>query len=289
MLIQDYQSLQQGISDYAHRADLANNVYSDYFIQAAQTKLAHDIIQKNFGNGIKAMEVAMIPTAIAGGTLPVPTDYYTPKAFQINDGGGNSGTLIFKDPQWIYDAYPLRQAQGIPAFMGRDVMAAASFTASLAGNVLTVASMTSGVIQTGMILADPSGFLPANSTVVGFITGTGGVGTYTLNTSATINIEGMTGGGSVFIFGPYPDNAYVVQGTYYSRGTPLSNANPTNWMVLAQPYALHAGCMIEAGKFLKDLTMVQTWAPVYEDLVQGLIDKDKGERFSSATMFISLG
>lgn len=288
MLIQDYESLTQAITDYTHRPDLANNLYTDLFIQTAQKKLAKDIIRLNFGNGVKAMEIAMQPTAIAGGILPVPSDFYTPKTFQIQDGAGNAGTLDFMAPAWIYDRYPLRLAQGLPAYIARDVMATCVFTASMAGNQLTVSSITSGAIQVGMIIDDPSGFLPNNTTIIDF-GGAGGPGVYTVNTSANINIEGMTGGGNVFIFGPFPDNAYVVQGTYYSQGTPLSNSNTTNWMVLQTPDALHAGCMIEAGKFLKDQTMITTWAPIYQDFVQAIVDEDKGERYAASTMAIQLG
>ena len=166
------------------------------------------------------MEVALTPTVIAAGTIPVPIDWFTPKTFQILDGSGDVFTLIFKAAAWIYDEYPLRQPTGLPAYIARD----------------------------------------------------------------TIPVSGQ-----VFIFGPYPDSAYTVQGSYYSKGTPLSATNPTNWMVLQAPETLHACCMIEAAKFLKDATMVQTWAPIYQDFLDALINKDKGERFSASTMCIEPG
>lgn len=291
MQILDYESLTQAITDWTHRPDLVANLYSDYFMQTAQNKLAKDIIRVNMGNGIQAMEEAMIPIQIQGGTAPVPADWFTPKALQVQDNGGDVFTLIFKAAAWIYDEYPIRQPEGLPAYIARDVQAPCVFNGSTVGNVLTVNSVTSGVIQTGMILDDASGFLPAQTVITGFTgNGTvGGAGTYTTSTSSTINAEGMTGGGNVFIFGPYPDSAYTIQGTYYSKGIPLSNQNTTNWMVLQTPEALHAGCMIEAGKFLKDATMVQTWAPIYQDFVQSIVDQDRGERFASSTMQIELG
>jgi hypothetical protein len=217
MQIQDYASLTQAISDFAHRTDLANNLYTDYFIQLAQNKLAQEIITENMGNGIQAMEVALTPVAISGGTLAVPIDWYTPKALQVLDNAGNVFPLIFKASTWIYETYPMRQPQGLPAYIAR---------------------------------------------------------------------EAAVSGGSVFIFGPYPDSNYTVQGTYYSRGTPLSPTTPTNWMVSLVPEALHAACMVEAGKFLKDQTMVGTWMPIFKDFVDGIVEKDRGERFSSSTMQI---
>jgi hypothetical protein len=270
--IVDYASLTQAITDFAHRADLQQNIYTDYFIQTAQTKLARDIIRLNFGNGIEAMEEAMQPTQIAGGTLPVPSDWYAPKTLQVADGSGDVFTLIFKAAAWIYNIYPIREPEGLPAYIARDVMAACAFNGSTSGNTLTVNSVTLGQIQVGMIFDDITGLLPAQSAITGFLTGTGGVGTYSTNTSSSVGAESMTGGGNVFIFGPYPDSAYTVQGTYYSRGMALSTANPTNWMVLETPEALHAACMVEAGKFLKDDTMVGQWTPIYQDFVLGVLD-----------------
>lgn len=290
MQIVDYESLTQAITDYTHRPDLVANLYADYFIQTAQTKLARDIIRANMGNGIEAMEVGLQPVAIQGGTAPVPVDWYTPKTLQIQDGAGDVFPLIFKAAAWIYDIYPLRQSGDLPAYIARDVMAQCVFTGSTAGGILTVASVTSGILQTGMIIDDATGFLPSGTTIQGFTgSGAGGVGTYPISTQVAINIEGMTGGGNVFIFGPYPDSSYTVQGTYYSRGTPLSAVNTTNWMVLQTPEALHAGCMIEAAKFLKDQGMGQLWAPIYQDFVAAIVEQDRGERFAASTMQIELG
>jgi hypothetical protein len=287
--IVDYESLTQSITDYTHRPDLVANLYADYFIQLAQTKLAKDIIRLNFGNGIQAMEVAMQPVQIQGGTAPVPSDWFTPKTLQVQDGSGDVFTLIFKAAAWIYDEYPIRQPDGLPAYIARDVMPACVFTGFISENQLTVQSITSGALQVGMLIDDVTGFIPNPCSIIAFGTGTGGIGTYTISQSTLINVEGMTGGGNVFIFGPYPDSSYTIQGTYYSKGTPLSSASPTNWMVLQTPEALHAGCMIEAGKFLKDATMVQTWTPIYEDFVESIVDQDKGERFASSTMQIETG
>jgi hypothetical protein len=67
--------------------------------------------------------------------------------------------------------------------------ASAVFTASTSGTTLTVSSMTSGTIAVGQALF---GVGIAQATVItGLGTGTGGVGTYTINISQTVASEGM--------------------------------------------------------------------------------------------------
>lgn len=69
----------------------------------------------------------------------------------------------------------------------------ASFTAAIATTVLTVASMAgspAGVITVGDTVVGVG--VTANTTIVSFGTGTGGVGTYNVNNSQTVGSESMT-------------------------------------------------------------------------------------------------
>lgn len=220
-IITDYTSLSQTIVDWAHRQDLQQGQYTDYFIQNAQLAIPKDIIRENYGNGIRAMEVAMPVATIDAslGTIPVPSDWYAPKDMQVVSSDGEFD-LTFKAARWIYSNYPVRQAEGLPEYIARD------------------------------------------------------------------KVVGST---DVFIFGPFPDSAYTVQGTYYSMGTALNDQNPTNWMVTTCPDLFHAACMIEAAKFLENAAMLQLWTPVYLDGIDKLINQDKGERFSGGTLAVELG
>jgi hypothetical protein len=212
--IVDYASLVQAVTDFTHRSDLT--AYVDYFIQGAQEKINKDIPDANDGNFIKTMETYFTPTAIANGVVAVPSDWLGAKGLQIQDGSGGVFTLIVKDPQWIYDVYPIRSVQGLPAYIARD-------------------------------------------------------------TSVS---------GDVFIFGPYPDSAYMLQGTYYSQAPLLSNSQTTNWMVLKAPVLLHAACMLKAMPFIKDTEALAMWNGIYQAELEGLINKDKAERWGAATMQI---
>ena len=115
--ISDYNSLSTAILQFGHRQDL--NAYVDYFIQGAQEQIQNDIFEQNFGNGVMGQENAY-SQVITNGVTPVPSDWLAPKFFTVTDGSGFTGTLEFKDPEWLYDAYPLRQPQGLPAYVARD-------------------------------------------------------------------------------------------------------------------------------------------------------------------------
>ena len=288
----DYTSLGKAILDFTHRPTLAT--YQDYFIQGAQESIMNDIADMNFGNGVRYAEVPYGPVTINGGTTPVPTDWWNPKVMLVSDGSSDTFPLNFKAAAWLYDQYPVRQAYGLPSFIARDVMAPCSFAGAISAGVLTVSAVSSGVIQTGMILADSGGPLPETVTgavtVTGFISGTGGAGTYSVsNTTISVGLESMTGGGQVFIYGPYPDSAYTVTGTYYSQGTQLSPTNTTNWMTQFFPTGLTAACIRQAALFLENDQQYARWDAVYKEKLKSMVDADKAERFASSTLQIDIG
>ncbi len=85
--------------------------------------------------------------------------------------------------------------------------------------------------------------------------------------------------GSNFIFGPFPDGAYSILGTYYQRATALSSANTTTWMTTNIPLALLAGCMIACAKFLKDEQMMQGYMQEFSQRLGEIIVADKAQDF----------
>ena len=66
----------------------------------------------------------------------------------------------------------------------------AAFTAAQATTVLTVSAITAGSLGVGSVIKNASGEIIG--TVIALGTGTGGTGTYTLNTSATVGSAAMT-------------------------------------------------------------------------------------------------
>lgn len=118
--IVDFSSLSQAIQDWTHRSDLAP--FTDNFIQWGENDIYRDILLNNFGQGTRSMEATLTGIMI-NGSVAVPADYIALKAAQVVDNGGGVNTLYLKDPQWIYDRYPMRQAQGLPKYIARDAAA----------------------------------------------------------------------------------------------------------------------------------------------------------------------
>ena len=124
----------------------------------------------------------------------------------------------------------------------------AGFTASRATTVLTVTAITYGTITVGMQITDQS-----TNGIVGIITslgtGTGGTGTYNMNTSGTIASHVMIGAGYVgvadsadFQFGT---GDFTIEGWFYIVGTvsqtqsiasygksTFTTANDVGWRIL---------------------------------------------------------
>lgn len=361
--VKDYATLTQAILDLTHRTTLST--YTDYFIQWAQEEINDDIFAANFGQGIRFMEGVYPATAISNGTIPVPSDWLTPKDFTISDLTGSEYGLEFKDPQWIYSHYPTRAPQSLPAYIGRDTGSGTfsdsislratggqtSFSLAGLSGVVLFASLDGNVLVPGTDYSTTSGTLTlTNGAVAGqvlFVQGvpaTAGFGssdylkftatagqtafsivglasgsevlfttldgamlvpgtdynvngtTLTLTTGATLGQVLLVQGGpatipasstSVFIFGPYPDAAYVVQGVYYQQAPLLSGSQTTNWMVTNAPSMLLANCMRQAGKFLKDTAMVEGWTQLYNDALGKLILRDTASRFGEGPLVIN--
>jgi hypothetical protein len=108
-------------------------------------------------------------------------------------------------------------------------------TASIAGNVMTVATSTGGAIQPGTILTGPPG-IAAGSQVVSQLSGTpGGVGTYALNISSqTVGLGALAGTYGILTVGgggpPVPGG--ILSGTGVTAGTTVwGQLTPTTWVV----------------------------------------------------------
>jgi hypothetical protein len=95
--------------------------------------------------------------------------------------------------------------------------------------------------------------------------------------------------GANFIFGPYPDQQYNVQGWYYQLAPLLSGGTATNWMVLKAPLMLHAACMLSAMKFLKDSDGITLWGGTYQAKLEKLVTADKADRWNASTLQMELG
>lgn len=116
--IVDYGTLKQAILDFTHRATLAT--YVDYFIQDGEDRIYRKILELNEGMGIQWMESALSLSIDANtGKAAVPADYLSLKAAQVQ-GDGGQWDLEQKSAQWIYQNFPIRQADSPPSYIARE-------------------------------------------------------------------------------------------------------------------------------------------------------------------------
>ena len=103
---------------------------------------------------------------------------------------------------------------------------AAVFTGSISGTILTVATLTTGVITVGSVLSGTN--VTAGTTIIALGTGTGGAGTYTVSTSQTVTSTTITGITSA--------SAIVIEGVLNPTNYPANPANIT-WTGLSNTAA----------------------------------------------------
>jgi len=92
-----------------------------------------------------------------------------------------------------------------------------------------------------------------------------------------------------FIFAPYADSDYSVKGVYYSKATPLSSSNTTNWMVTDYPDIILYACLLESALFLGDQQKAQGFGSLYQQKLASAVGADKAERHSGGPMAILPG
>lgn len=78
-----------------------------------------------------------------------------------------------------------------------------------------------------------------------------------------------------FIFGPYPDSNYTIQGTYYAALAALSTGNETNWFTSNAPELLLYATLTEAYGFEMDEVMEAKWAARYERAKNAVQKEDR--------------
>ena len=93
--------------------------------------------------------------------------------------------------------------------------------------------------------------------------------------------------GSNFIFGPFPDAAYRVQGIYWNRPAVLSSSNPTTWMIGKCPSMLLAACNVAAALYLQDDQGMQRWQGLYSAQLASLLAQYKAEDWSGSSLAMS--
>lgn len=125
------------------------------------------------GGNISAISLAALQAL--SGSLSVTVDGVTKTATSIVLSGATSLSSA---------AILIASALGVTGTAG------AQFTGSINGTTLTVSGITSGTITVGQVMAGNG--VAANTYIVGYGTGTGGIGTYAVNNSQTVSTGALS-------------------------------------------------------------------------------------------------
>lgn len=126
------------------------------------------------GGSLAAMTLSQLQAL--SGSLSVVVDGFTWTAASINLASASSFSAA---------------AAAIQTALAGTTQTSAAFTGAISGTTLTVSAVSAGTIAVGQQLAGTG--IAAGTVVTGFLTGTGGTGTYTVNNTQTVASESMTG------------------------------------------------------------------------------------------------
>ncbi len=118
------------------------------------------------------------------GATTIDARFSMPVAIDLSDATVASGNGLGAGR-----GFDFHDLSGTPPAINSVASLSPSFTASIAGQVMTVSAIASGEISVGMPISGAA----AGTVVTGFSTGTGGTGTYQVGISQTVASTAMTG------------------------------------------------------------------------------------------------
>jgi hypothetical protein len=93
--------------------------------------------------------------------------------------------------------------------------------------------------------------------------------------------------GSNFIFGPYPDSGYTINGVYYTKPSTVVNTTLTG-VLLTNPDLLLYATLVEAEKFLGREQRGQVWETRYTEVKNQIIRENEWENGSGSPLTITV-
>jgi hypothetical protein len=114
-------------------------------------------------------------------------------AFAGEDGGARQkiGGTVFASRFYAGIQALWAGAQIVSILVGSANADACEFTGSIAGSVLNVTAVASGVLAAGQTIKDAAGLIAPSTQIMSFGSGSGGLGSYNLSISQTISSEAM--------------------------------------------------------------------------------------------------
>ncbi len=90
--------------------------------------------------------------------------------------------------------------------------------------------------------------------------------------------------GQQFQVVPAPDASYSSELLYYAKIPALSDSNTTNWLLTESPDLYLYGALIQSAPYLKEDERINTWAGVYQRLLDDMMLADERARIGSSKL-----
>ena len=91
--------------------------------------------------------------------------------------------------------------------------------------------------------------------------------------------------GQNFIFGPYPDSGYTVNGIYYKQPTAISG-DALNTLFTTNPDLYLFACLAESAIIIRDDPRIVIWEQKYQNILAAVNGSDKAEDASGSSLQI---
>ena len=88
-------------------------------------------------------------------------------------------------------------------------------------------------------------------------------------------------GDTIEVF-PTPGAEYQMQLQYYAKTPALSNTNASNWLLTAAPDIYLYGALVQSAPYLNDDARIQTWAALYQSVLDSLQKASDDTRFAGS-------
>jgi hypothetical protein len=169
---------------------------------------------------------------------PFPGSTLSPVGIFTATGYLNGSSISINGTNYLIGLGQTVTGTGIPVgttVTATNVSVGAVFLGYISGTTLTVTSVTSGLLVVGQTITGSAGFaVTAGTTITALGTGTGGVGTYTVNNSQTVggttNLATLGGGGTTSV----TTSAAMTTGTV--TVTFDNNISVSGGVVMLHPY-----------------------------------------------------
>lgn len=90
--------------------------------------------------------------------------------------------------------------------------------------------------------------------------------------------------GQQFQVVPNPDTTYDTELLYYTKIPALSDSNTTNWLLTESPDLYLYGALIQSAPYLKEDERLNTWAGLYQRLLDDMTLADERARIGSSKL-----